>query len=128
MHMGRSTPGKILRTALVALILIPLGAGVAQSADRTFTVVNIDYEGTKVWVPATLVVEEGDTVQIKLINNVPGGVNQHGFSIAAFDVAAVVTRGEPETVKFTASKSGIFPINCQLHPAHIGGQLVVLDD
>jgi len=26
-----------------------------------------------------------------------------------------------------ADKAGIFPIICQLHPAHVGGQLVVLE-
>ena len=30
-------------------------------------------------------------------------------------------------VEFTADKAGIFPINCQLHPAHVGGELVVLE-
>ena len=30
------------------------------------------------------------------------------------------------TVEFTAAKAGVFPIICQLHPAHVGGQLVVL--
>ena len=41
--------------------------------------------------------------------------------------AEVITRGEPKTVTFTADKVGVFPITCQLHPAHVGGELVVLD-
>ena len=36
-------------------------------------------------------------------------------------------RGQPKTVEFTADRAGIFPIICQLHPAHVGGQLVVLE-
>ena len=31
----------------------------------------------------------------------------------------------PNTVEFTADKVGVFPYSCQLHPAHVGGQLVV---
>ena len=28
--------------------------------------------------------------------------------------------------EFTADKAGVFPISCQLHPAHVAGQLVVV--
>jgi nitrous-oxide reductase len=73
------------------------------------------------------VVNKGDTVKVKLINNVKTDPNTHGFAIAAFNIAAVVARGEPQEVKFTADKAGVFPITCQLHPAHVGGEFVVLD-
>ena len=92
----------------------------------SFTVVNVEYEGTKIWVPSTLVVKKGTTVKLKLINKVPSDPNQHGFAIPAYNIAEVVTRGEPKTLEFKADKDGIFPINCQQHPAHVGGELVVL--
>lgn len=116
-----------MRPGFPALVLtaLLLAAAPAAAETREFTVVNIEYEGTKVWVPSTLVVAKGDTVKIKLINNVPGDPNVHGFAIPAFNVAAVVTRGEPAAVEFVADKAGIFPTSCQLHPAHVGGQLVV---
>jgi nitrosocyanin len=113
-------------------LLVASGLLAAPSAVRadaptmSFTVVNIEYEGTKVWTPGTLVVKKGTLVKVRLINNVPTDPNQHGFAIPAFNVAAVVTRGTPETVEFTADKEGVFPITCQLHPAHVGGELVVL--
>ncbi len=113
-------------SALLALAVL-LSAAAAYAEDRQFTVVNVEYEGTKIWLPATLVVHKGDKVKIKLINNVKSDPNQHGYKIAAFNVEAVVTRGEPNNVEFTADKAGIFPITCQLHPAHVGGELVVLD-
>ena len=97
-----------------------------RAEDMSFTVVNVEYEGSKIWLPATLVVKKGTTVKLKLINNVPSDPNQHGFAIPAYNIAEVVTRGEPKTLEFKADKDGIFPINCQLHPAHIGGELVVL--
>jgi heme/copper-type cytochrome/quinol oxidase subunit 2 len=102
-------------------------AAVVHAEEMQFTVANLEYEGTKIWVPSTLVVHKGDKVKIKLINNVKADPNQHGYKIAAFNVEAVVTRGEPQNVEFTADKAGIFPITCQLHPAHVGGELVVLD-
>ena len=113
--------------AVLVLGAMVLSAAAVYAEDMQFTVVNVEYEGTKIWLPATLVVHKGDKVKIKLINNVKADPNQHGYKIAAFNVESVVTRGEPQNVEFTADKAGIFPITCQLHPPHIGGELVVLD-
>jgi nitrosocyanin len=104
-----------------------LAEGPGEGNTMSFTVVNVEYEGSKIWVPGTLVVKKGTKVTIKLINNVPSDPNQHGFAIPAYKIAEVVNRGEPKTVEFTADRAGIFPIICQLHPAHVGGELVVLE-
>ena len=91
------------------------------------TVVNVEYEGTKIWLPGTIVVKKGSKVTLKLINNVPADPKEHGFAIPAYNIAETVVRGEPKTVEFTADKAGVFPITCHLHPAHVGGQLIVLE-
>jgi plastocyanin len=96
-------------------------------ADKEFTVAAVQYEGTKLWLPATLVVNKGDHVKVHLINKIPTDPAQHGWAVDAFKIAAVVNRGENPSVEFVADKAGIFPIYCQLHPAHVGGELVVLD-
>lgn len=93
---------------------------------KEFTVVAVSYEGTKIWLPSTLIVKKGDNVKIKLINNIPTDPSTHGFAIDEFGVKAVVERGKPQTVEFNASKDGLYTIYCQLHPAHIGGQLLVM--
>ena len=116
---------KIVTAFLVAASLLSVAPAMAD--DHSFTVVNVEYEGSKLWLPSTLIVHKGDKVKIKLINNVKSDPNQHGYSIAAFNVAAVVDRGTPKEIEFTADKAGIFPIICQLHPAHVGGQLLVLE-
>jgi nitrous-oxide reductase len=114
-------------TLLIGLALaVPAGLARAEEATMSFTVVNIEYEGSKVWTPGTLVVKKGTLVKIKLVNKVPSDPNQHGFAIPAYNIAEVVTRGEDKTVEFKADKDGVFPIICQLHPAHVGGELVVL--
>lgn len=95
----------------------------AQAETRKFTVVNHQFEGTKQWLPGTLIANEGDDVEITLINNAPSGV--HNFSIPAFDVNQNVLKGKNVTVKFKASKKGIHNIMCGLHKAHVGGQFVV---
>jgi len=115
---------KLVAGLVLSAALLPMGAALAEQVDQ-FTVMNLEYEGTKIWLPSTLVVHKGDKVKIKLINNVKADPNQHGYSIAAFNVAAVVTRGEPKEIEFVVDKAGVFPITCQLHPAHIGGQLIV---
>ena len=98
-----------------------------SSAVKEFTVVAIEYYGTKVWVPGTLIVKKGDKVKIKLINNIKSDPNTHGYAIDEFGVKTVVARGTPETIEFSANQAGLFTIYCQLHPAHIGGQLLILE-
>jgi nitrosocyanin len=112
--------------ALVALAGAPVAALAKDSPSPvTMTIVNVEYEGTKIWLPGTIVVPEGAKVTLKLINNVPSDPAEHGFAIPAYKIAEVVKRGEPKTVEFVADKEGIFPITCHLHPAHVAGQLVV---
>ena len=119
---------RTLGATMAGFLCLIAFAAPAAAADPTmsFTVVNIEFQGSKIWVPGTLVVQRGTRVTIKLINNVPSDPNQHGFAIPAYNIAEVVNRGETKTVEFTADKPGIFPITCHLHPAHVGGELVVL--
>ena len=95
------------------------------AATRKFTVVNVLYEGSKVFVPSTLIAEKGEKIQIKIINKIPGEPPNHGFAIPAFGVEEVVNSGETKTVEFTADKAGLFDVKCQLHPAHVHGQLLI---
>jgi len=104
-------------------------AAPAPAADepgtRSFTLVSIEADGAKIWLPSVIAVEQGDKVKLTLKNLVPGADNKHGFTIPAYNITEVVTRGEPKTVSFVADKAGVFPFSCQLHPAHIGGSLIV---
>ena len=118
-----------MRKLAISMLGVSLWLGVtigAQAAEQSFTVVNIEYEGSKVFVPSTLVVHQGDHVKIKVVNNIKSDPNQHGFAIPEYKIEKVVTRGEPQEIEFDAKEAGIFPIKCQLHPAHVGGELVVL--
>ena len=116
-----------MRMLVTMLAVFLAAAAPAAEMARTQTVVNVEYEGTKLWLPGTIVVKKGSKVTLKLINNVPADPKEHGFAIPAYGIAETVVRGEPKTVEFTADKPGIFPITCHLHPAHVGGQLVVLE-
>lgn len=109
----------------LALIFAVLSLSLSAFGEvRKITVVNHQFEGTKQWLPGTLVVNQGDDVEITLINNVASGT--HNFQIKEFKVNETLTKGSTKTVKFKASKKGIHVIDCGLHKAHVGGQLIVL--
>ena len=100
-------------------------AGPVVAGDVALTVVNIETpQGVKIWEPASVVAKKGDTVSLKLINR---HADEHGYEIAAFNVKEVVDGNKTKDVTFKADKSGIFPIKCHLHPAHVVGQLLVLE-
>lgn len=111
------------KLGLILGLLLSVTMMSAQAETRMFTVVNHQFEGTKQWLPGTLIVNEGDDVEIMLINNAPSGV--HNFSIPAFDINQNVLKGKKATVKFKATKKGIHNIMCGLHKAHVGGQFIV---
>jgi nitrosocyanin len=96
----------------------------AFAEKRQITLVNYETDGVKQWLPGTIIVKKGDEVELTLINNVPSG--DHGFFIPEYKVTKVVSKGKKEVVNFTADKDGLFTMKCQLHPAHVGGQLLVL--
>jgi nitrosocyanin len=96
-----------------------------EPGTRSFTVAAVEVDGAKFWLPSAIAVDQGEKVKLTLKNLVPGAENQHGFTIPAYNITEVVTRGEPKTVTFVADKPGVFPYFCQLHPAHIGGSLIV---
>ena len=116
----------IILVAALSLVLGCFETSWAQSV-RDVTLVNIEFEGTKAWVPGAVVVHKGDMVKLHAINNVKSDPPVHGLAIEAYGIQAVVNVGQPATIEFKADKAGVFPITCHLHPPHVGTQLVVLD-
>jgi nitrosocyanin len=118
--------GICLGVLAIACFLLSLGtqAGTlyAQEA-RQFTLINVIFDGTKVWLPSNLMVHEGDTVELTLINKLD---EPHGFQLAVFGIEEVVPPKAQSTVRFTAAKTGVYPFVCQMHPPHIGGQALIL--
>ncbi len=96
-----------------------------EAGTRSFTMVSIEADGAKIWLPSVIAVDQGDKVKLTLKNLVPGAENQHGFTIPAYNITEVVTRVEPKTITFVADKAGVFPFFCQLHAGHVGGSLIV---
>ena len=109
----------------ICLFLVLLMVSVSVFAvKREITLVNHENAGVKQWLPGTIIAKKGDEVEITLINKVQSGL--HGFIIPDFNVKAEVHKDKTEKVKFVANKEGLFEMKCHLHPAHVGGQLLIL--
>jgi nitrosocyanin len=117
----------IILIAAVGLVMGFFETSWAQSVTEV-TLVNIEFEGTKIWVPGAVVVHKGDRVKLHAINNVKSDPPVHGLAIEGYDLQVVVEVGKPVSMEFKADKAGVFPIICHLHPPHVGTQLVVLDN
>jgi plastocyanin len=102
------------------------GSSEAAPGEKKFTLIAEQIGDTKFWFPSTLVAEPGDKVTLSLKNEVPGSATTHGFELPAFHISEIVTRGDkPKVVHFTVDNAGTYPYYCQLHPGHVGGQLLV---
>jgi len=109
---------------VVLLTVLMLSPGSATAAEpKQFTLINVDLDGTKIWLPSSIMVHQGDDVELTLINKLD---DPHGFEIKAFGIEQVVQPKSQMTVTFTASQAGAYPYICQLHPPHLGGNLLVL--
>ena len=114
-----------MRALSIALVTVVLGIAAAQAGEISLRVVNVvTPQDVKIWEPTSITAKKGDTVMLQLVNR---HADEHGFEIAAFGVKEVVPGEKTASVKFIADKAGIFPIKCQLHPAHVVGQLIVLE-
>ncbi len=111
---------------MVLLTILLLGAASATAAEpKKFTLINVVLDGTKIWLPSSLMVQQGDEVELTLINKLE---EPHGFKIEAFGVEEVVRPKAQMTVQFTASQPGVHSYLCHLHPPHLGGQMLVLSE
>ncbi len=126
---------KFILSKLVLSILICITANSinAFAETRKFNLIAKEVDGTKHWFlkghtkktdSLTLTVNQGDTVKIHAISATGATNNVHGFAIDQFKVSAVVD-GKGKDIEFVANQAGTYPIYCQLHPKHVGGQLVV---
>jgi len=109
---------------VVLLLVLMLGAGDAAAAEpKKFTLMNVALDGTKIWLPSSLIVHQGEEVELTLINKLE---DPHGFKIEEVGIEEVVQPKAQTTVKFTASQPGVYSYICHIHPPHIGGQMLVL--
>lgn len=78
---------------------------------------------TYVWQPSQIIVAEGDDVTLEFV-----GINgaEHPTTIAGYDKALVLKRGNIVRLEFKADKAGTFKIVCATHRPSMVGELIVL--
>jgi plastocyanin len=123
----RMIPGlcRHLGWLIVLLTVLILGVGDAAAEPKKFTFINVVLDGTKIWLPSSVMVQEGDEVELTLINKLD---DPHGFKIADWGIEEVIQPTAQMTIKFTASQPGVHSYLCHLHPPHLGGQILVLGE
>jgi len=95
----------------------------APAAVQKLTFTNKLVGGKKTWLPAAAKVKAGTKLEITLTNELK---DPHGFRVNGLVQAPVVVKGgETQTVMIDAPKAGTYQFDCQLHPAHVGGQIIV---
>lgn len=114
--------GLVVVGALALLGTQRFGANAASPAPNSFTVVNVTASGAKIWLPSTVATRSGQQVSLVLDNKLD---EAHGFAIDDYGIRVVVQPKSKQTVTFTA-KPGVSRFYCHLHPAHVGGQVIVL--
>ena len=115
----------LLITQSLALAALTLSLSqFTQAATVEIQETAFEMNGTKIWYPPVILAKKGDTVKIHAVSKIGGKNNVHGFAIDQFKVQSLVDEKGTD-IEFIADKAGIFPIRCHLHPAHIGGQLLV---
>jgi len=120
---GRGCSRHLVWLAELFMILI-LGTGLtAADEPKKFTLINVLLDGTKIWLPSSIMVQQGDAVELTLINTLD---DPHGFEIKSFGIEQLVQPKSQMTVQFTASTPGAHSYICQMHPQHLGGQILIL--
>jgi hypothetical protein len=84
---------------VVLLTVLMLSPGYATAAEpKKFTLINVDLDGTKIWLPSSIMVQQGDDVELTLINKLD---DPHGFEIKAFGIEQVVQPKSPDSIGFS---------------------------
>lgn len=110
---------------IVAVFFAGIFAVSAMAADAkvekvTFT--NKLVGGKKTWVPSETTMPAGK-VEITLVNEL---ADPHGFELdGLLKVPLVVGGKETKTVMVDNAAAGTYKYSCQMHPAHVGGEITV---
>ena len=109
-------------SAATAADMAPKAPAAAPAAGDAVTLTNHLEGGKKVWTPNKLSLHAGAKAEIKLVNTLS---EPHGFSVPGLVDPVVVGPHETKVVTVVSPKAGTYKFMCQLHPAHVGGELDV---
>lgn len=108
--------------ALVAAL--PAPAEQQEAKEPPIQMITTNVQGKNVYIPGTIVMVAGQPRTIQIFNTTD---TPHGFSITEAGVQEVLPPGEEHVVEVKALPAGVYRMFCHLHPAHRGGQLLVVE-
>ena len=117
----RKAVTKGLALLSVLMMTTPLAAA-EKSPVMKLAFRNVLQEGKKTWTPGEVTVKEGTKVEITLENTLG---EEHGFMIPGMVDAVVVGPKAKKKVTFEAKGEGPHDFTCHMHPAHVGGKLII---
>jgi pyruvate/2-oxoglutarate dehydrogenase complex dihydrolipoamide acyltransferase (E2) component len=80
-------------------------------------------DGKKTWVPTKVTAKPGQAYAIVLVNKL---AEPHGFKVDNLVQPLIVEANKTQTIDVVMPKEKkSLPFSCQLHPAHVGGEIVV---
>lgn len=94
-----------------------------DSTVNELNIVNENINGKNRYSPSVLIAKKGQKLRLKVFNatEVP-----HGFSIDEFKLQETLNPKD-NVIEFTPDQAGLFKIYCQYHPAHLSGQILVIE-
>jgi hypothetical protein len=105
--------------------LVWLSAGIiflnAQAFASEITFENKLVDGKKTWLPKMTEVAAGKTT-VKIVNTL---AEPHGFNMPGVANSLVIQGNETKVLKDVDLKAGKYSVSCQMHPAHVGADVVV---
>ena len=127
---GRGIAYVAVAISVVALVVavLPLLSPTRQvpapsPTSRNVTLVADLVAGSNRYQPASFIAFQGDSLLISVRNN---GDREHGFTVEGVGITDTVQNGTSKVFTLENVRPGLYQYYCQLHPAHIGGQLLVL--
>lgn len=112
----------ILWFGLIGLFIVS-SPGIVQAGESQEITLTARVEaGSKVWVPAAVTISKGKTATLRLENTTEA---EHGFSIDELGITEVVGPHQTKKVGLPTDKPGTYRFYCQLHKAHVGGELKI---
>ncbi len=120
-------PGCVSRYSAVVFILLavlstPVWAEEMEVLQEVTLTTSVNSEKVNVWLPATLMFHKGDKVNLTLKNV---ATKDHGFAIDALHIQEIIPMDQSKEIVIEVTEVGTFPYYCPLHPAHVGGQLII---
>jgi cytochrome c oxidase subunit 2 len=98
----------VLSALVTCLAGAALAAGQATSSGyHEFTMTAND----QAFDPGVITVKKGEKVRLIITAT----DCDHEFRLAAFDINQVLQKGDPETIEFTAAKTGTFEFKCSVY-------------